>query len=226
MNDPRPPQIARSSIGDFVSGCDLRDGRRQRHRQRQRSAIPSVDRQAGRPALLVERMRRPQQPGLFLGIEVLDLLMRSAQPFDEPGGEFGFARLRRDGGECREIAGRRRVENDRPPPWVKPGISIEIEIGGGSTARMQAAGSACGGRATARLRPGSTSMRSTSSSTPRRPGYAVPDGALQRGHARIKEFMRELPQANMGAYAQGAEATRAYAAFVLARAGRADPGEQ
>ncbi len=56
-------------------------------------------------------------------------------------------------------------------------------------------------------------------------GYAVPDGALQRGHARIKELMRELPQANMGAYAQGAEATRAYAAFVLARAGRADLGE-
>jgi alpha-2-macroglobulin len=30
-------------------------------------------------------------------------------------------------------------------------------------------------------------------------GYAVPDGALQRGHARIKLFMRESPQASGGA---------------------------
>ena len=56
-------------------------------------------------------------------------------------------------------------------------------------------------------------------------GFAVPDGALQRGYTRIKQSTRELPQRDTGAYAQGSEATRAYAAFVLARAGRADLGD-
>ena len=56
-------------------------------------------------------------------------------------------------------------------------------------------------------------------------GFAVPDGALQRGYIRIKQSMGELLQRNNRVHAEGAEATRAYAAYLLARAGRADLGE-
>ena len=56
-------------------------------------------------------------------------------------------------------------------------------------------------------------------------GFIVPDGALQRSYNSIQQATRRLDQNNQGYYAQSASATRAYAAFVLARAGRADLGE-
>ncbi|HWE72795.1 MAG TPA: alpha-2-macroglobulin [Stellaceae bacterium] len=56
-------------------------------------------------------------------------------------------------------------------------------------------------------------------------GFIVPDGALQRSYNYIQQATRRLDQNNQGYYAQSASATHAYAAFVLARAGRADLGE-
>ena len=56
-------------------------------------------------------------------------------------------------------------------------------------------------------------------------GFIAPDGALQRSYNFIQQTTRRLDQRNDGAYSQSATATRAYAAFVLARAGRADLGE-
>jgi hypothetical protein len=56
-------------------------------------------------------------------------------------------------------------------------------------------------------------------------GFLVPDGALQRSYNFIQQATRRLDQNNRGSYAQSASATHAYAAFVLARAGRADLGE-
>ena len=56
-------------------------------------------------------------------------------------------------------------------------------------------------------------------------GFVVPDGALQRSYNWIQQAVRQLDQRNDGIYAQSANATRAYAAYVLARAGRADLGE-
>jgi len=56
-------------------------------------------------------------------------------------------------------------------------------------------------------------------------GFTVPDGALQRSYNFIQQATRRLDQRNGGAYSQSISATSAYAAFVLARAGRADLGE-
>ena len=56
-------------------------------------------------------------------------------------------------------------------------------------------------------------------------GFAVPDAALQRSYNWIRQTIRQVDQENHGAYTASPDATRAYAAYVLARAGRADLGE-
>ena len=56
-------------------------------------------------------------------------------------------------------------------------------------------------------------------------GYSVPDAALKRSYDWISQAVRQLDQQNQGAYAQRADATQAYAAYVLAHAGRADLGD-
>jgi alpha-2-macroglobulin len=56
-------------------------------------------------------------------------------------------------------------------------------------------------------------------------GFAVPDAALQRSYAWLTQAMRRIGEDNRGIYAHAPDTTRAYAAYVLARAGRADIGE-
>ena len=56
-------------------------------------------------------------------------------------------------------------------------------------------------------------------------GFTVPDGALERSYGWVQQAMRDVGQRNEGAYAERPDATRAYAAYVLARAGRTDLGE-
>jgi uncharacterized protein YfaS (alpha-2-macroglobulin family) len=56
-------------------------------------------------------------------------------------------------------------------------------------------------------------------------GFTVPDAALQRSFAWIKQTIRQVDQENHGYYMASPDATRAYAGYVLARAGRADIGE-
>jgi uncharacterized protein YfaS (alpha-2-macroglobulin family) len=57
----------------------------------------------------------------------------------------------------------------------------------------------------------------------REAGYAVEDSAMQRGFAFLLQALPKLDQENEGWYSEGADATRAYALYVIARAGRADP---
>lgn len=57
-------------------------------------------------------------------------------------------------------------------------------------------------------------------------GFVVPEAALQRSYAWLRLAIRQLDQKNNGgAYAEAPDATRTYAEYVLARAGRADIGE-
>ena len=56
-------------------------------------------------------------------------------------------------------------------------------------------------------------------------GFAVPDAAMQRSYAWLRQAIRQIDQDNRGYYREAPDATRAYAEFVLARAGRADLGE-
>jgi alpha-2-macroglobulin len=56
-------------------------------------------------------------------------------------------------------------------------------------------------------------------------GFDVPHAALQRGYAWLAEAIKHIGEDNRGYYAHAADATRAYAAYVLARGGRAEIGE-
>ena len=56
-------------------------------------------------------------------------------------------------------------------------------------------------------------------------GFDVPEAALRRGYTSLTEAIRQIGADNGGAYAQAPDVTRAYAAYVLARAGRAEIGE-
>jgi uncharacterized protein YfaS (alpha-2-macroglobulin family) len=57
-------------------------------------------------------------------------------------------------------------------------------------------------------------------------GFNVPDSALQRAALWLRRAAdADLPETGFRAYAQGATITRAYAAYVLARLGRADLGD-
>ena len=56
-------------------------------------------------------------------------------------------------------------------------------------------------------------------------GFVVPDAALQRSYAWLTEAIRRIGEDNRGIYAHAPDATRTYAAYVLARAGRAEVGE-
>jgi alpha-2-macroglobulin len=56
-------------------------------------------------------------------------------------------------------------------------------------------------------------------------GFVVPDAALQRSYAWLGEAIRQIGEDNRGYYAHAPDATRSYAAYVLARAGRAEIGE-
>ena len=56
-------------------------------------------------------------------------------------------------------------------------------------------------------------------------GFVVPDAALQRSYAWLTEAIRRIGEDNRGIYAHAPDATRSYAAYVLARAGRAEIGE-
>lgn len=56
-------------------------------------------------------------------------------------------------------------------------------------------------------------------------GFAVPDAAIERGYVWLQQEIRQIDQGSRGFYARGADATRAYAEYVLARSGRADIGE-
>ena len=56
-------------------------------------------------------------------------------------------------------------------------------------------------------------------------GFDVQDAAMQRGFNWLSQALPQLENENSGYYSQGPQATRAYAFYVMARAGRADPRE-
>jgi len=57
----------------------------------------------------------------------------------------------------------------------------------------------------------------------REAGYPVEDSAMQRSFGWLLQALPKLDQENGGWYSEGPDATRAYALYVIARAGRADP---
>ena len=59
----------------------------------------------------------------------------------------------------------------------------------------------------------------------REAGFDVQDAAMQRGFNWLSQTLPQLENENRGYYSQGPQATRAYAFYVMARAGRADPRE-
>ena len=59
----------------------------------------------------------------------------------------------------------------------------------------------------------------------REAGFDVQDAAMQRGFNWLSQALPQLENENTGYYSQGPQATRAYAFYVMARAGRADPRE-
>jgi uncharacterized protein YfaS (alpha-2-macroglobulin family) len=59
----------------------------------------------------------------------------------------------------------------------------------------------------------------------REAGFDVQDASMQRGFNWLSQSLPQLENENSGYYSQGPQATRAYAFYVMARAGRADPRE-
>jgi uncharacterized protein YfaS (alpha-2-macroglobulin family) len=59
----------------------------------------------------------------------------------------------------------------------------------------------------------------------REAGFDVQDAAVLRGFNWLSQALPQLENKNSGYYSQGPQATRAYAFYVMARAGRADPRE-
>jgi alpha-2-macroglobulin len=55
-------------------------------------------------------------------------------------------------------------------------------------------------------------------------GYAVPDGALQRGFGHLQRSLAAIDLDNRGVYSRGSAETLAYGEYVLARASQADIG--
>ncbi len=59
----------------------------------------------------------------------------------------------------------------------------------------------------------------------REAGFDVQDATMQRGLSWLSQALPQLENENRGYYSQGPQATQAYAFYVVARAGRADPRE-